>query len=140
MSQVFPSGETLFSAFQAVVRKCLVDGAGFLVGTMSCISPYSFRPICFLNFTGALKVVWKYAFLFSESSNYFCYFFGIFNLCLFRALILQKCLWSMHLVLATLPTVLGRSFSSFTCAFKMIWRCACSFIRILKIFVTVFAF
>ena len=40
----------------------------------------------------------------------FYHFFPIFNLDIFRALILQICIWSMYLVSATPPTVFGESF------------------------------
>ena len=42
---------------------------------------------------------------------------------------------------ATPPTVLGQSFSNFTGAFRMVWRYAYCFFRILKLFfITFFAF
>ena len=42
---------------------------------------------------------------------------------------------------ATPPTVLGQSFSNFTGAFRMVWRYAFCFFRILKLFfITFFAF
>ena len=42
---------------------------------------------------------------------------------------------------ATPPTVLGQSFSNFTAAFRMVWRYAYCFFRILKLFfITFFAF
>ena len=40
----------------------------------------------------------------------FYHFFRIFNLGIFRALILQICIWSIYLVSATPPTVFGESF------------------------------
>ena len=40
----------------------------------------------------------------------FYHFFRIFNLDIFRALILQICIWSIYLVSATPPTVFGESF------------------------------
>ena len=42
---------------------------------------------------------------------------------------------------ATPPTVLGQSFSNFTGAFRIVWRCAYCFFRILKLFsITFFSF
>ena len=83
----------------------------------------------FSNFTGALRMVWRYA---------YC-FFRILYLCF--ALILQKCIgsmWSMYLLPATPPTVLGQSFSNFTGTFRMVWRYAYCFFRILKLFFITF--
>ena len=79
--------------------------------------------------------------VFSESWRYFYYIFCIFNLDFFRALILQKYIGSMYLLPATPPTVLGQSFSNFTGTFRMVWRYAYCFFRILKLFfITFFAF
>ena len=80
--------------------------------------------------------------VFSESWNYFLlHFFFIFNLDSFQALILQKCIGSMYPLPATPPTVLGQSFSNFTGAFRMVWRYAYCFFRILKLFfITFFSF
>ena len=62
----------------------------------------------------------------------------IFNLDFFRALILQKCIGSMYLLPATPPTVLGQSFSNFKGAFRMVWRYAYCFFRVLKLFFITF--
>ena len=62
----------------------------------------------------------------------FYYFLDILNLDIFWVLILQKRIGSSYLVPWTPPTVLGRSFWNFTWAFRMAWRCACVFFRILK--------
>ena len=79
--------------------------------------------------------------LFSESWSYLLSHFFIFNLDFFRALTLQKCIGSMYLLPATPPTVLGQSFSNFTGAFKMVWRYAYCFFRVLKLFfITYFSF
>ena len=79
--------------------------------------------------------------VFSESWNYFYHFFRIFNLDIFRALILQICIWSMYLVSATPPTVFGESFWNFTGVLRMVWRYAYCFFRILKLFfITFYAF
>ena len=64
----------------------------------------------------------------------FYHFFRIFNLDIFRALILQICIWSIYLVSATPPTVFGESFWNFTVVFRMVWRHAYCFLRILKLF------
>ena len=65
----------------------------------------------------------------------------IFNLDFFRALILQKCIGSMYLLPAIPPTVLVQSFSNFTGAFRMVWKYAYCFFRILKLFfITFFSF
>ena len=71
----------------------------------------------------------------------FYHFFRIFNLNIFRALILQICIRSMYLVSATPPTVFGESFWNFTGVLRMVWRYAYCFLRILKLFfITFYAF
>ena len=104
-------------------------------------SSYSFRPILFKlyrRFKDGLKICILF---FQNPEIIFYYIFCIFNLDFFRALILQKCIGSMYLLPATPPTVLGQSFSNFTGAFRMVWRCAYCFFRILKLFfITFFAF
>ena len=99
----------------------------------------------FSNFTGAFRMVWRYAYYFFRILNlFFYYIFCIFNLDFFRALILQKCIGSMYLVRATPPTFSGRSFWNFTHAFRMVWRYAYCFFfffffsRILKLFFITF--
>ena len=96
----------------------------------------------FWNFTGVLRMVWRYAYCFFQNPEIiFYHFFPIFNLDIFRALILQICIWSMYLVSATPPTVLGQSFWNFTGVLRMVWRYAYCFFRILKLFfITFFAF
>ena len=64
----------------------------------------------------------------------FYHFLRIFNLDIFRALILQICIWSMYLVSATPPTDFGESFWNFTDVLRMVWRYAYCFLRILKLF------
>ena len=64
----------------------------------------------------------------------FYHFFRIFNLDIFRALILQICIWSIYLVSATPPAVFGESFWNFTVVFRMVWRYAYCFLRILNLF------
>ena len=104
-------------------------------------SSYSFRPILFKlyrRFKDGLKI----CILFLQNPEIiFYHIFCIFNLDFFRALILQKCIGSMYLLPTTPPTVLGQSFSNFTGSFRMVWRYAYCFFRILKLFfITFFAF
>ena len=109
----------------------------------SCIgnSSYSFRPIL-LKLYRCFKDGLKICILFFQNPEIiFYHFFPIFNLDIFRALILQICIWSMYLVSATPPTVFGESFWNFTGVLRMVWRYACCFFRILKLFfITFFAF
>ena len=64
----------------------------------------------------------------------FYHFFRIFNLDIFLVLILQKHIGSRYLVPITPTTVLSRSFWNFTGTLRMVWRFACGFFRILKLF------
>ena len=64
----------------------------------------------------------------------FYHFFRIFNLDIFWVLILQKRIGSRYLDLVTPTTVLSQSFWNFTGALRMVWRYACGFFRILKLF------
>ena len=109
----------------------------------SCIgnSSYSFRPIL-LKLYRCFKDGLKICILFFQNPEIiFYHFFPIFNLDIFRALILQIYIWSMYLVSATPPTVFGESFWNFTGVLRMVWRYAYCFFRILKLFfVTFFAF
>ena len=109
----------------------------------SCIgnSSYSFRPIL-LKLYRCFKDGLKICILFFQNPEIiFYHFFPIFNLDIFRALILQICIWSMYLVSATPPTVFGESFWNFTDVLRMVWRYAYCFFRILKLFfITFFAF
>ena len=78
----------------------------------SCIgnSSYSFRPIL-LKLYRCFKDGLKICILFFQNPEIiFYHFLRIFNLDIFRALILQICIWSMYLVSATPPTVFGESF------------------------------
>ena len=78
----------------------------------SCIgnSSYSFRPIL-LKLYRCFKDGLKICILFFQNPEIiFYHFFRIFNLDIFRALILQICIWSMYLVSATPPTFFGESF------------------------------
>ena len=109
----------------------------------SCIgnSSYSFRPIL-LKLYRCFKDGLKICILFFQNPEIiFYHFFPIFNLDIFRALILQICIWSMYLVSATPPTVFDESFWNFTGVLRMVWRYAYCFFRILKLFfITFFAF
>ena len=109
----------------------------------SCIgnSSYSFRRIL-LKLYRCFKDGLKICILFFQNSEIiFYHFFPIFNLDIFRALILQICIWSVYLVSAIPPTVFGESFWNFTGVLRMVWRCAYCFFRILKLFfITFYAF
>ena len=89
----------------------------------------------FWNFTDALRMVWRYACGFFQNPEIiFYHFFHILNLDIFWVLILQKCIGSRYLVPLTPPTVFGRFFWNFTGVLRMVWRYACGFFRILKLF------
>ena len=123
--------------FRALILQKWIGSMYLLPATPPTVLGQSFS-----NFTGAFRMVWRYAYYFFRILKlFFITFFYIFNLDFFRALILQKCIGCMYLVCATPPTVLGQSFSNFTGAFKMVWRDAYCFFRILKLFfITFFAF
>ena len=102
---------------------------------------YSFRPILFKlyrRFYDGLKIC--ILFFFQNPEIIFYHILCIFNLDFFRALILQKCIGSMYLLPATPSTILGQSFANFTGAFRMVWRYAYCFFRILKLFFITFLF
>ena len=109
----------------------------------SCIgnSSYSFWRIL-LKLYRCFKDGLKICILFFQNPEIiFYHFFRIFNLDIFRAFILQICIWSMYLVSATPPTVFGESFWNFTGVLRMVWRYAYCFFRILKLFfITFYAF
>ena len=87
----------------------------------------------FWNFTGALRMVWRYACVFFQNPDIiFYHLLHILNTDIFWVLILQKSIGSTYLVRLTPPTVFGRSFWNFTWAFRMAWRYACGFFRILN--------
>ena len=75
-----------------------------------------------------------HVFFFQNPEIIFSHFFRIFNLDIFWVLILQKRIGSRYLVPVTPTTVLSRSFWNFTGALRMVWRYACGFFRILKLF------
>ena len=73
-------------------------------------SSYSFWQIL-LKLYRCFKDGLKICILFFQNPEIiFYHFLRIFNLDIFRALILQICIWSMYLVSATPPTVFGESF------------------------------
>ena len=97
-------------------------------------SSYSFWRIL-LKLYRCFKDGLKICILFFQNPEIiFYHFLRIFNLNIFRALILQICIWSIYLVSATPPTVFGESFWNFTVVFRMVWRYAYCFLRILKLF------
>ena len=104
-------------------------------------SSYSFWRIL-LKLYRCFKDGLKICILFFQNPEIiFYHFFRIFNLDIFRALILQICIWSMYLVSATPPTVFGESFWNFTGVLRMVWRYAYCFFRIMKLFfITFYAF
>ena len=122
--------------FRALVLQKCIGSMYLLPATPPTVLVQSFS-----NFTGAFRMVWRYKKIFQNPEIIFYHIFCIFNLDFFRALILQKCIGSLYLLPATPPTVLGQSFSNFTGAFRMVWRYAYCFFRILKLFlITFFAF
>ena len=96
------------------------------------LTPPSFCPIllklyrCFKD--GLKMCMW----CFQSPEIIFYHFLHILNIDIFWVLILQKSIGSRYLVPLTPPTVFGRSFWNFTWAFRMAWRYACGFFRILK--------
>ena len=77
-------------------------------------SSYSFWRIL-LKLYRCFKDGLKICILFSQNPEIiFYHFLRIFNLDIFRALILLICIWSIYLVSATPPTVFGESFWNFT--------------------------
>ena len=116
--------------FRALLLQKCVGSMYLLPATPPTVLGQSFS-----NFTGAFIIVWRYAYYFFRIPKlFFITFLSFLNLDFFRALILQKCIGSMYLLPATPPTVLGQSFSNFTGAFRMVWRYAYYFFRILKLF------
>ena len=134
------SGGTLFLVFRGAW--CVARGAWFRVFSRYFVPltpPTVFCPIllklhrCFKD--GLKMCMW----FFQNPEIIFCYFFHIFNLDIFWVLILQKSIGSRYLVPLTPPTVFGRSFWNFTWAFRMAWRYACGFFRILNNFLSLFS-
>ena len=107
----------------------------------SCIgnSSYSFRPIL-LKLYRCFKDGLKICILFFQNPEIiFYHFFPILNLDIFRALILQICIWSMYLVSATSPTVFGESFWNFTDVLRMVWKYAYCFLESWNYFLSLFS-
>ena len=63
----------------------------------------------------------------------FCHYSHFVNFVIFWHRILWKCIDSMHLVSATRPTILKRSFWNFAHIFSMVWRYACGLDIILEL-------
>ena len=104
--------------FRALILQKCIGSMYLLPATPPTVLGHSFS-----NFTGAFRIVWRYAYCFFQNPEIIFYcIFCIFNLDFFRALILQKCIGSMYLVRAAPPTFSGRSFWNFTHAFRMVWR------------------
>ena len=100
----------------------VVRGAWFRVfsGYFFPLTPPTVSVQSFWNFTGVLRMVWRYACGFFQNPEIiFYHFFCIFNLDIFWVLILQKSIGSRYLVPLTPPTVFGWSFWNFTWAFRM---------------------
>ena len=117
-----------------ILQKCI--GSRYLVPS----APPTVFGQSFWNFTNALRMVWRYACVFFQNHEIiFYHFFRIFNVDIFWALILQKCIGSRYLVPSTPPTVFGQSFWNFTEAFRMVWRYACGVFIILKVFLITFS-
>ena len=128
-----------FRIFNLVIFRVLI--------LQKCIGSRYFVPLTpptvfgrsFWNFTWAFRMAWRYAvFFFQNPEITFYYFFCIFNLDIFWVLILQEYIGSRYLVPLTPPTVFGRSFWNFTWAFRMAWKYAGGFFRILKYFLLLF--
>ena len=134
---------SLFSHFNLDLYFSSPYTADMYMEYVPCIgnSSYSFWRIL-LKLYRCFKDGLKICILFSQNPEIiFYHFLRIFNLDIFRALILQICIWSMYLVSATPPTVFGESFWNFTDVLRMVWRYAYCFFRILKLFfITFFAF
>ena len=89
--------------FRALILQKCIGSMYLLPATPPTVLGQSFS-----NFTGAFRMVWRYVYCFFRIQKlFFFHIFFIFNLDFFRALILQKCIGSMYLLLATPPTVLG---------------------------------
>ena len=110
------------------LQKCI--GSRYLVP----LTPPTVFVRSFWNFTGALRMVWRYAcgFFFQNPEIIFYHFLHVLNLDIFWVLILQKSIGSRYLVPLTPPTVFGRSFWNITWAFRMAWKYAGGFFKILK--------
>ena len=102
-------------------------------------SSHSFWPIL-LKLYRCFKDVLKICMWFIQNPEImFYHFLHVLNLDIFWVLILQKSIGSRYLVPLTPPTVFGRSFWNFTWAFRMAWKYAGGFFRILKYFFITFS-
>ena len=111
-----------------ILQKCI--GSRYLVP----LTPPTVLGRSVWKFTWALRMAWRYACGFFQNPEIIFYdFLHIFILDIFWVLILQKQM-SKYLVPVTPTTVLSRSFWNFTGALRMVWRYACGFFRILKLF------
>ena len=110
-----------------ILQKCI--GSRYLVP----LTPPTVFGRSFWNFTGSLRMVWRCACGFFQNHEIiFYYFLHVLNLDVFWVLILQKSIGSRYLVPLTPPTVFSQSFWNFTRAFRMAWKYAGGFLRILK--------
>ena len=77
-----------------ILQKCI--GSLYLVRAI----PPTFSGQSFWNFTGAFRMVWRYAYCFFQNPEiiFITFFAFLTYLHFFRALILQKCIGSMYLV------------------------------------------
>ena len=101
-----------FHIFNLDIFRALILCTDMYMEYVPCIgnSSYSFWRIL-LKLYRCFKDGLKICILFFQNPEIiFYHFFRIFNLDIFRALILQICIWSMYLVSATPPTVFGESF------------------------------
>ena len=97
-------------------------------------SSHSFWPILFKLYKGFKDGLKVCTWFFQNPEIIFYHFFRIFNLDIFWVLKLQKRIGSRYLDPVTPTTILSRSFWNFTGALRMVWRYACGFFRILKLF------
>ena len=109
-----------------ILQKCI--GCRYLVP----LTPPTFFVWSFWNFTRAFRMAWRYACGFFQNPGIiFYHFFCIFNLDIFLVLILQKRIGRLRYLDPITPTtVLSRSFETL----QVVWRYACGFFRILKLF------
>ena len=112
-----------------ILQKCI--GCRYLVP----LTPPTVFVRSFWNFTRAYRMAWKYACVFFQNPEIiFYHFFCIFNLDIFWVLILQKRIGSRYLDPVTPTTNFKPILWNFTGALRMVWRYACVFFRILKLF------
>ena len=108
----FQNPEIIFYHFFPIFNLDIFRAFILYMEYVPCIgnSSYSFWRIL-LKLYRCFKDGLKICILFFQNPEImFYHFFRIFNLDIFRALILQICIWSMYLVSATPPTVFGESF------------------------------